>query len=187
MNTSELPNNTFILEYIDRPPTVELFFEDMLMAMVYFSMPMLCELSNEKFLSMILNRGYRHYSMNNPFKSWKDLSATEKEFGGIPPQDAKVGQQQFYAIESYIEDYIGVARESINRMQGEMGDMPFNRTLEQWKDVDPTQRTRYDAYISSSLSLLGNQKIEIKVIKKKFTFELFRKYNNTGLRSTIKE
>lgn len=185
-NTSKLPNNAFIVEYIDRPPTVELYFEDMLMMMVYFSMPMLAELSNEKFLTMIKNRGYRHYSMNNPFKNWVDLSATEKEFGGIPPQDAKVGEQQFFAIESYIEDHIGVARETLNRPEGDMGFMPFTRTLMQWKDVDPTNRTKYDAYISSSLSLLGNQKLEIKTKEKKPKTNPFQKFNNSGTISTYK-
>ncbi|MBC7845560.1 MAG: hypothetical protein H7Y10_03610 [Flavobacterium sp.] len=179
-NTSSLPNEAFIVEYIDRPATVELFFEDMLMMMVYFSMPMLCELSNEKFLTMIKNRGYRHFSMNNPFKNWAELSDTEKEYGGIPPQDAKVGEQQFYAIESYIEDYIGVAREKGNRKEGEMGFMPFTRTLMQWKDVDPTQRTKFDAYISSSLSRLGNQKLEIKMKPKETRSIPFTRYNNSG-------
>ncbi len=179
-NTSALPNEAFILEYIDRPATVELFFEDMLMMMVYYSMPMLCELSNEKFLTMIKDRGYRHFSMNNPFKNWTQLSATEKEFGGLPPQDAKIGDQQFYAIESYIEDYVGVARESGNRLLGEMGYMPFTRTLIQWKDVDPKQRTKYDAYISSSLSRLGNQKLEIKVKEREPRVIPLTMYNNSG-------
>jgi hypothetical protein len=186
MNTSKLPNNAFIVEYIDRPPTVELFFEDMLMMMVYFSMPMLCELSNEKFLSMIKDRGYRHFSMNNPFKNYKDLSPTEKELGGIPPQDAKVGEQQFFAVESYIEDHIGVARETLNRPQGDMGYMPFTRTLMQWKDVDPNARTKYDAYISSSLSLLGNQKIILKQKEDKPKGNPFQKFNNSGTISTLK-
>lgn len=185
-NTSKLPNNAFIVEYIDRPATVELFFEDMLMMMVYFSMPMLCELSNEKFLTMIKDRGYRHFSMNNPFKNWLDLSDTEQKYGGIPPQDAKVGEQQFFAIESYIEDHIGVARETLNRPEGEMGFMPFTRTLMQWKDVDPTARTKYDAYISSSLSLLGNQKLEIKTKEVKKRTNPFAKFNNSGNISTLK-
>lgn len=179
-NTSALPNEAFILEYIDRPSKVELFFEDVLMVMIYYSMPMLAELSNEKFLTMIKNRGYRHFSMNNPFKTWTELSDTEKEYGGIPPQDAKVGEQQFFAIESYIEDYVGVARENGNRLEGEMGFMPFTRTLMQWKDVDPTQRTKYDAYISSSLSRLGNQKLEIKIKEKAPRRIPFTTYNNSG-------
>jgi hypothetical protein len=68
-------NDAFILEYIDRPATVELFFEDVLMAMLYFSMPMLCELS-ERFCDD-KDRGYRHFSLNNPFKTWLELSPTE--------------------------------------------------------------------------------------------------------------
>lgn len=186
-NTSILPNETFILEYIDKPATVELFFEDVLMVMVYYSMPMLAELSNERFLAMIKERGYRHFSLNNPFKTYLELNPTEKEFGGAPPQDAKIGDQQFYAIESYIEDYVGVARESNNRQQGQMGDMVFTRTLMQWKDVDPQARTKYDAYISSSLSRLGNQKRESKTKEVKKRAIPFQKYNNKGNLSTINE
>lgn len=184
-NTSYLPNNAFILEYIDRPRTVELFFEDMIMCAVYYSMPFLCELSNEKFLTTVKNRGYRHFSMNNPFKHFKDLSPTEAEFGGAPPQNAKIGDQQFYAVESYIEDYVGIARDESNRPVGEMGDMPFNRTLSQWKDVDPEVRTKYDAYISSSLSLLGNQKRVLKKPQEKEKKSIpFETYNNEGTIST---
>jgi hypothetical protein len=36
--------------------------------------------------------------------------------------------------------------------------MPFTRTLDQWKDVDPNNRTKFDAYISSSLSRVGNRR-----------------------------
>lgn len=46
-----------------------------------------------------------------------------------------------------------------------MGQMYFNRTLKQWKEVDPNKRTKYDAYISSSLSRLGNQRRVKEVVK----------------------
>jgi hypothetical protein len=187
MNTSELPNNTFILEYLDRAPKIEMFFEDVLMAMVYFSMPMLCELSNYDFLRMIKNRGYRHYSMNNPFKNFKDLIPAELEFGGCPPQNAKIGIAQANVTNSYIEDYVGTAMEDLNRPKGQMGYMPFTRTLTQWQTVDLEKRTDFDAYISSSLSLVGNQKIEIKAPPKKKRRNPFKKYNNKGTISTAKE
>jgi hypothetical protein len=186
MNTSELPNNAFILEYLDRAPTIEKFFEDVLMAMVYFSIPMLCELSNYDFLRMIKNRGYRHYSMNNPFKLYKDLIPTELEFGGCPPQNAKIGTAQANATNSYIEDYIGVAMEDLNRPKGQMGYMPFTRTISQWQTVDLEKRTDFDAYISSSLSLVGNQKVETKAPPKKRRGNPFQKYNNKGNLSTSK-
>lgn len=181
-NTSHLPNETFILEYLDRPRTVELFYEDLIMVSHYYSMPFLCELSNEKILKDNKDRGYRHFSMNNPFKSFKDLSPTELELGGAPPQDTKIGDQQFYAIEAYIEDYIGVARDNSKRLIGEMGYMPFTRTLTQWKDVDPTARTKYDAYISSSLAIIANQKRIISAPPPEKPIGIpFERFDNTGL------
>ena len=157
-NVSTLPNESFILEYIDRAKKVTIFFEEVLMAMVYYSIPMLSELSNEAFLQYIYDRGYRHYSLNNPFKNYQELNPTEKKLGGAPPQNTKIADQQFYAIESYIEDNIGVAHDNRNRQKGTMGDMPFTRTLEQWRDVDLADRTKYDAFISSSLSRLACQR-----------------------------
>lgn len=186
MNTSSLPNNTFILEYLDRAPRIEDFFEDALMAMVYFSMPMLAELSNYEFLRMIKKRGYRHFSMNNPFKKYDDLIPTEAELGGVPAQNAKIGIAQANAVNSYVEDYIGVAMEESNRPKGQMGYMPFTRTLSQWQTVNLEKRTDFDAYISSSLSLVGNQKLEIKAPPKKKRKNPFKKYNNTGVLSTPK-
>lgn len=184
------PNETYIVEYIDRPKTIEMFFEDMIMFSVYYSVPFLCELSNERFLSMVRDRGYRHFSMNNPFKLYKDLSATEKEFGGIPPQDSKIGDQQFYAIEAFVEKHIGVNRgDSDLRMLGEMGNMPFNRTLDQWKQIDvsePGGRTKFDAYISSSLAQLGNQRRTLNVPTQIRSRTLvFDTYDNSGAISSI--
>jgi len=186
-NTAGFINNSFILEYIDRPQKVEHFYEDVIMAMVYFSMPILPELSSEKFSQYIVDRKYRHFVLNNPFKRWSELSYTEKEFGGIPAQDTKVGERQYFAVESYIEDFVGIARDDSNRVIGEMGFMPFSRTLTQWKDVDPQKRTKYDAYISSSLALLGNQsRLKMEVEERKSFVVPFKKYDNTGVVSSVR-
>ena len=182
----ELPNETCIVEYIDRPRTVQLFFEDMIMVSVFYSVPFLAELSNEQFLNTVKERGYRHYSMNNPFKPLLKLTPTELEFGGAPQQDSKIGDAQFYATESFVENHIGVARDNRHRMQGEIGDFPFTRTLYQIKDVDVEKRTKYDAYISFSLSRIGNQKKTYKAPEKpKRTVIPFQRYDNTGNKSKI--
>lgn len=183
-NMTEAPNNEFIVEYIDRPEKVEYFFEDMIMVMRYYSMPSLIELSNENFLRYLVERGYRHYIMNRPGVLWKDLSPTEKELGGVNAQGNLMADAQFYAIEAYINDHIGVARDDTYRPRGEVGVMPFNRTLTHWKDVDPEKRTKYDAYISSSLSRLANQKI-LKTNTKTKSKRVMRvtTYSNKGLQS----
>ena len=177
-----LPNNTQILEYIDRPKKVTQFFEDVIMASIYYSIPFLSELSNERFLAKIKEWGFRHYSMNNPFKKgWLELSPTEKEFGGAPQQDTKIGEAQFYATEAYIEDHVGVARDNSYRLQGEMADMPFTRTLYQYKEVDTEKRTKFDAYIAASLSDVGNQKRVRKTKTESKPMAIpFATYDNSG-------
>ena len=180
----EFPKDTMIMEYIDRPRKVSLFYEDVIMAMVYFSVPFLSEQSNDEFLRTIVERGYRHYSMNNPFKTFDQLTPTEVELGGAPAQDTKIGDQQFYATEAAVEDQFGIARDDRNRLKGTIGDMPFTRTLIQLKEVDTEKRTKYDAYISFSLSRIGNKKpTRRKIEAPKAIRSPFSKYNNKGLTS----
>lgn len=176
------PNNTFIMEYLFRPKKVELFFEDVIMAMVYWGVPILPESANENFLRYLVERRYRWFILNDPNKkSWKELSQYEKDFGGVNPQGSKIRDNQFYAIHSYIEDSIGVARTTNNRPVGEMGNMPFNRTLTQWKDTDPDNRTRFDAYISSSLAIIGNRRVvKEEEPEKPLDINPFQTYDNTG-------
>lgn len=182
----ELPRNTMILEYLHRAKKVEYFFEDALMASIYFSVPFLAEQSNDMFLKYVYDNGFRHYSMNNPLKLYKDLTPQEKLYGGAPQQDAKIGDEQFYVTQSFVEDHIGVSRDDSERPMGRMGDMPFTRTLHQLKDVDPNNRTKYDAYISLSLSLLGNRKRFRKVERRPVRFgNPFQKYDNSGMMSKI--
>jgi len=156
-NTGPFPNNAYILEYIERPGKVELFYEDVIMAMVYFSMPMLPEFSSDKFSQFIIDRGYRHFVKNNPFVRWDELSKEEQKYGGVNAQNGKILDRQYQAINTYIHEHIGIARDNSVRNQGDMGFMPFSRTLRQWKDVDPNKRGKFDAYISSSLALIGTQ------------------------------
>lgn len=180
-NTSHLPNNEFIVEYIDTAEKVEWFFEDALMLAVYFSVPILGELSNEAFLKHIKDRGYRHFSMNNPLKPYHKLSYTEKDIGGAPPQNDNIGIAQYMAVKAYVNDYIGIANDHSKRELGEMGSMVFNRTLNQWLEVDVHNRQKFDAYISSSLSLVGNQNhvIEEKTQTTKRR-NPFQTYDNSG-------
>ncbi len=184
LNTTALPNNSYILEYVDRAKTVKLFFEDMIMCAVYYSVPFLCELSNYQFLDLVKERGYRHFSMNNPFKMFKDLTPAEKEFGGTPAQNVQIGEQQFTAIQSDIEDLIGYANDESNRDLGKMGYMPFTRTLVQWKDFEPAKRTKYDAFIASSLASVACQKRDFTPPPPpSASLSIFETYNNDNLYS----
>ena len=179
---AEVPNSQFFLEYIARPQTAEIFFEDVLMAMIFYGMPILAENNKPRLLYHIKRRGYRGYSMNRPDKARSKLSVTEKELGGIPNSSEDIKQAHAAAIESYIEDHVGL------KESGDYGKMYFQRTLEDWAGFDINNRTKFDASISSGLAIMACQrhlyasKTSREVKKIDFGFS---KYNNTGSNSKI--
>jgi hypothetical protein len=182
----DAPSNEFFLEYVARPQTAEIFFEDVLMACVFYGMPMLAENNKARLLYHFKNRGYRGFSMNRPDKHKKRLSKTELEIGGIPNSSEDVKQAHASAIESYIEEYVGFDSEGVYRQPGEIGSMYFTRTLEDWAKFEINNRTKYDASISSGLAIMANKKYVFDNQKKESKISIkFVRYDNRGNRSEI--
>ena len=119
----DAPPEHFFLEYLARPQTAEIFFEDMLMAIVFYGMPILAENNKPRLLYYIKRRGYRGFSMNRPDKIYNKLSVTEKEIGGIPNSSEDIKQAHAAAIESYINECVGLVGE------GEYGDLYFDKNI----------------------------------------------------------
>ena len=178
---SDVPNSKFFLEYIARPQTAEIFFEDVLMACIFYGMPILAENNKPRLLYHFKRRGYRGFSMNRPDKTKIKLSKTELELGGIPNSSEDIRQAHAAAIETYIESHVGNLGES-------HGNMYFQRTLEDWARFDISKRTAHDASISSGLAIMACQKHLYRPVGerkiKKLDFGL-SKYTNSGLRSQI--
>ena len=180
-NMDEAPSSEFFLEYIARPQTAEIFFEEVLMACIFYGMPILCENNKPRLLYHFKNRGYRGYSMNRPDKQFNKLSRTEKELGGIPNSSEDVNQSHASAIESYIEKHIGLDINNNYRDSDEMGTMPFAKTLEDWAKFDINNRTKFDASISSGLAIMANQKHTYLPEQKESKISItFGRYNNKG-------
>ena len=178
----DCPPNVFFLEYISRPPTAEIFFEDVLMACVFYGMPILAENNKPRLLYHFKRRGYRSYSINRPDKVWNKLSTTEKEIGGIPNSSEDIRQAHAAAIESYIEDFVGY------KDGGLYGDMYFQRTLEDWAKFNINNRTRHDASISSGLAIMACNKHRYVPMAEKINTPVniaFAKYDNKGNISQI--
>jgi hypothetical protein len=178
----DAPANHFFLEYIARPQTAEMFFEDVLMACVFYGMPILAENNKPRLLYYLRRRGYRGYSMNRPDKTWNKLSVAEKEIGGIPNSSEDIKQAHAAAIEMYIQNHVGHLGDGI------YGNIYFNETLNDWAKFDINKRTKFDASISSGLAVMAcNRHLyrpNAKIERQKLNISV-AKYDNKGYSSTI--
>ncbi len=177
----EVPANHFFLEYIARPQTAEIFFEDVLMACVFYGMPILAENNKPRLLYYFKRRGYRGFAMNRPDKKRNKLSVTEREIGGIPNSSEDIKQAHASAIETYIEHFVGLKETGY-------GDMYFQRTLEDWSKFNINNRTSHDASISSGLALMACNKHRYSPTNRKELKPVdlgIKKYDNKGAISKI--
>ena len=172
----EHPSNMFVLEYASRPPLAKIFYEDCLMAAVFYGYPLLIENNKYGIARYFESRGYDGYLLNRPEHLRAANSKVNVKTKGIPSNSQDVIQAHAHAIESYIHDHIGMHRET-----GEYGKMYFNDTLEDWIGFKINDRTKFDLTISSGLALLAAQKSKpkkdpVNFDEKKF----FRRYKPIG-------
>ena len=178
----DAPPNHFFLEYIARPQTAEMFFEDVLMSLIFYGMPLLAENNKPRLLYYLKRRGYRGFSMNRPDKVWNKLSVAEKEVGGIPNSSEDIKQAHAAAIEMYINDHVGVKND------GSYGSVYFNETLNDWAKFNINKRTKHDASISSGLAVMACNRNLYKPTADRIIQPLnltVSKYSNDGLSSKI--
>ena len=178
----DAPANTFFLEYLARPQTAEIFFEDVLMALVFYGMPILAENNKPRLLYYLRRRGYRGFSMNRPDKIWNKLSVAEREVGGMPNSSEDIKQAHAAAIEMYINDHVGLLED------GTYGTMYFNDTLNDWSKFDINKRTKHDASISTGLAIMACNRHLYRPnpeTKRQPLGISISKYNNKGISSKI--
>ena len=164
----EFPSNMFVAEYASRPPLAKIFYEDVLMAAVFYGFPLLIENNKYGIVRYFESRGYDGYIMDRPQHLGGSTTHVTVKSKGIPSNSQDVIQAHAQAIESYIHHHIG-----INDETGEYGNMYFVRTLEDWVNFKIDDRTRFDLSISSGLALLGAQKVTIEKPKTDFNEKVF--------------
>ena len=167
-------SNMFVAEYASRPPMAKIFYEDVLMAAVFYGYPLLIENNKYGIVRHFEARGYDGYVMDRPEHLRSTSSSVNVKTKGIPSNSQDVIQAHASAIEDYIHKYVG-----LNEM-GEPGRMYFNRTLEDWIGFKIDKRTKYDLSISSGLALLAAQKVKQKKAVPKLEDKVFfRRYKLT--------
>jgi hypothetical protein len=146
----EHPANMFVAEYASRPPLAKIFYEDVLMAAVFYGYPVLIENNKYGIARYFETRGYDEYLMARPDHLATTAMKSSVKTKGIPSNSQDVIQAHAQAIEAYIHDHVGLHNET-----GMFGRMYFNRTLEDWINFKIDDRTKFDLTISSGLALLA--------------------------------
>jgi len=165
-------SNTFVIEYASRPDLASIFYEDVLMCAFYYGYPLLVENNKYGIVRYFESRGYDGYLMDRPKHLGSASARVNVKTKGIPSNSQDVIQSHAQAIEAYIHDHVGE-----NAKTGEIGQMYFNRTLEDWIGYKISNRTKFDLTISSGLALLAAQKVKTEVKKSNLDEKVFfRKY-----------
>ena len=81
---------------------------------------------------------------------------------------------------------MGIDFDGTYRDAGDMGSMFFGKTLEDWAKFDISNRTAFDATISSGLAIMANQKHLYTPEQKEKKISLnFARYRNSGNTSEL--
>ena len=141
----------FIVEYIYRPQTANLFYEDMIKLCHYFSCQMLFEDNKIGIKNYFEERGYGRFLMWLPGAIKPGLSGSVKAH---------------QLIAEITEDYI------VNFCKR----VPFKRLVQDWLEFDINKTTRFDAAMAAGYTLIADS---VKVLKQRVVVKdvskLFRK------------
>lgn len=143
----EANKNSFVLTYLSRESKAVIFYEQVLMAAVYFSVPVLAENNKPRILNYFEERGYTNYMVVRPDKHIKDLTKNERELKGIPSNEGtNVLQAELFG--GWIEDEVGMKED------GSMGRVYHFELLDDFRKFRLEKRTKYDLSVAAQLSYL---------------------------------
>ena len=168
----------FVSEYINRPPTVQMFYEDMLMQCIFYGCQILVENNKVGLINYFEERGYGRYLMERPEVTHTEYSRKQK-IKGIPTSGEVVVNSIIDAIQIYVYEAIGYDQHT-----GEIGRCYFKELLLDWVNFEPDNRRKYDATMASGITLLAAQKY-VKQKKEYKPVQFVKKYNNAGMLSKI--
>ena len=165
----DVPSNKWVVEYIHRPPKDTIFFEDVIKVIHFYGALILVESNRPDLLRYMVNRGYRAFIMDRVDRPKNKLNDQEINLGGQMMSGKDIIDAHQNIVGAWIEDYVGVYTDEVRNVRpiGEMGEMPFFDTLNDWARFNPAKRTKHDATISSGLALMACVPERFKTNRKK--------------------
>lgn len=143
------PSNSFFLIYKERPKKRNDFFDDVIMACMFYGMYALIESNKSRLSEYMFDNNVTGFSLRRQDKKWKELKDYEKAWGGIP-SSTPVIQDQTSGIQDYISDFVGVDLENDCKVY-------FKELIQEWIDFKPNKRKEFDLGVASGMAKMGAQ------------------------------
>lgn len=170
----------FFLEYLHRAATPELQSEDVLMACIFYGMPVLGERNTLTVFNFFYQMGFENYLQDRPRDVWEIVPQAQKREKWLPNVSDEQRTSLVAYTMSYIQQYVG-----INDATGKMGECYFNKLLQCWLDFDPTSRWQpYDSFVGAAYSLTAINRPKIQRQQVSYIPPI-PKYDNKGMRSVL--
>ncbi len=146
----------FIVEYLNRPASRELYNEDMLMMCVYYGIKIFIETNKDHTINYFYDRGYDGYLVfpRKLKKDGKRMVVVEAEKAGA----YSAGNTRYKdGIFSFFEWYV----------ENKLHRCKFPRLIEDIRDVDYDDTRPYDAFMAAGYCLYAAKMVTRKLMPKK--------------------
>jgi hypothetical protein len=176
-NPADEKSYMFISEYVNRPPTVFEFYEDVLKQCIFYGHQVLAENNRVGLINWFVEKGFETYLMRRPEVTHTTNSRSQRT-PGVPTSGDVVRDAMIGMTEMYIYDACG-----FNYETGEGGTVYFNHLVDDWLQFDANDWQKYDATVAAGLTLLASKK-HVRTVKPiDHGSPLVRKYQIVGDRS----
>lgn len=154
-NDDTCVTDDFTIQYLFRPPSREIFNEDMLMMCVYCGIKINIERNVEHTLTHFVDRGYENYLLFPRYvkREGKKMVIKEKESAGSYSTGDKIKDPMFAHWEWYVNERIWRCK--------------FKELIEDVRDVEYDDTRKSDGFMGGGYALLGAKMINKKLQPKK--------------------
>lgn len=136
-----LKSETFVAQYIARPSSSDLFFEDVIKTCIFFGCEVLIEDNRNNILDYFKYRQYERFAMRLPGRKMPGIPGSTKTHGDI-----------IAFTEAFIYNHLDKVY--------------FKELLDDWINFDPFNTTKFDAAMAAGYTLIANNKYRILLQKK---------------------
>jgi hypothetical protein len=143
-------SNIFVCEYVNRPATPEMFYDDLAKQSVFYGCELLCENNKIGLIRWFENNGFGAYLMERPTETHTEYSKKRQVEKGIPMSGEAVREAAVSVTESYI--YENTGRDYDTNI---MGRVYFQDLLKCWLKFNPQKWTDYDEFVGAALCLFA--------------------------------